>query len=316
MKILIIGSGCTGGLIGARLIERSADVTFLTRPERRVQLVTRGLQLRSQFGQFRRPVHAITPDEISRIYDLVIIATRAHMLEEAIVAVGTGIGAHTIVLPVIEGNPQFEITHAHGSPRILGAVLEARMLLDADGVLAQRSPEAELHIGAVRRQDEATAHELVQCLAGRGLTTLYSDRIQAEAWERFCFMAAAVAVNATTGLSLRDAVPPTHHLTAFARRLNEGASVGEALGLRPSAARIASYRHAFRMETRPVQPPALVNQPGRGGDEAVHLLIEMVAIAERAGVPVPGLRAARNALIRPREIAITATDITDYTVAV
>ena len=72
MKILIIGSGAVGGFIGARLIEKKCDVTFLVRAERKLRLVTRGLQLRSQFGAFRRPVHAITADEIRGAYDLVV----------------------------------------------------------------------------------------------------------------------------------------------------------------------------------------------------------------------------------------------------
>jgi ketopantoate reductase len=78
MKVLIVGSGTTGGLIGARLIERGVEVTFCTRPERKVQLMTTGLTLSSSYGRFRRPACAITPDEIDTQFTVVIIACRAH----------------------------------------------------------------------------------------------------------------------------------------------------------------------------------------------------------------------------------------------
>ena len=100
------------------------------------------------------------------------------------------------------------------------------------------------------------------------------------------------------------------------RLLAEGVAIGRAIGLEPKAEYVSRYRRAFRLETRPVQPPALVSEPGHGSDEAVYLLLEMVAIAERARVPVPRLRAARDTLIRPREITVPVTDITDETATV
>jgi len=42
MKILMVGSGTAGGLFGARLLENKADVTFVVRRERKLQLITRG----------------------------------------------------------------------------------------------------------------------------------------------------------------------------------------------------------------------------------------------------------------------------------
>jgi hypothetical protein len=68
------------------------------------------------------------------------------------------------------------------------------------------------------------------------------------------------------------------------------------------------------METRPVQPPALVTGAGRGSDEAVFLLLEMVAIAERAGIPVPRLRAARDTLVCPREITVPTVEVDAHAV--
>jgi ketopantoate reductase len=80
MKVLIAGSGVAGGFIGSRLVERNeCDVTFVVRHSRKVQLMTRGLHLRSQYGQFRRPVHAISINEIGETFDIVVAAVRSQV---------------------------------------------------------------------------------------------------------------------------------------------------------------------------------------------------------------------------------------------
>lgn len=78
MKILIVGAGGVGGYFGARLIEAGADVTFLVRPKRNEQLHREGLVVRSDTGDFERPVQAITENEIATNFDLIILATKAY----------------------------------------------------------------------------------------------------------------------------------------------------------------------------------------------------------------------------------------------
>lgn len=308
MRILIVGSGTAGGLIGTRLIERGADVTFLVRPERKAQIMTVGLMLSSPFGRFRRPVHAITPDELTGVYGLVIMATRAQGYGVALNIVEKAIGPETLVLPGGEGADQLASGPVPNGGRLIGAVFEGRVGIDADGLIVQREPVAELQIGAMDERDADRAEMLASLLGGRGLTTILSDRITAAIWERYCFTAAAVAVNALTGLSLRNAIRPTHHLTSFDRLLSEGIVVGQALGLHPRPERVSDYQRSFRLDTRPVQPPALITSHGRGADEAAHLLLEMASLAERAGVPAPRLTKARDVLVRPRASTFATVD--------
>lgn len=309
MRILIAGSGATGGLIGARLIEKKCDVTFLVRPERKAQLLTTGLVLHSPYGRFRRPVSAVTPDELSGVYDLIIIACRAMDYTAVLDMLVFSIGPETVVVPVLEGADQLQHDLVPNGGRRIGGVIEARIVLDADGILHQRTPEAELHIGAVHPLDDEHARYIASLLEGRGIKSMPSDRIESAIWERYCFTAAAVAVNVRIGVSLRDAVPSTHHQTSLDRMMSEGILVGQAIGLKPRPEYVMRYRRAFRMETRPVQPPALVSGAGRGSDEAVFLLFEMVAIAERAGVAVPRLRAARDRLVCPRQTPALEVDV-------
>ena len=137
MKILIIGSGAIGGLIGARLVERKADVTFLVRPERKVQLLTRGLILTSHYGRFRRPVHAITFAELTGRFDLIEVTERAQDYEIVLKQIILAIGSETAVLSLLEGAAHLEPALVPHGGRLIGGMIEARVIVDADGVLHQ-----------------------------------------------------------------------------------------------------------------------------------------------------------------------------------
>jgi 2-dehydropantoate 2-reductase len=312
MRFLVIGSGTTGGLIGARLVEKGCDVAFLVRPARRVQLLTTGLALSSHFGRFRRPVIVVEPGALGdRVFDVVIIACRTQDYSDVLKLLVAHIGPETTVVPVIEGADHLVPELIPNGGRIVAARLEARMLLDTDGRLSQRLPAAELTIGAFDGYDTDRADTLTRLLDGRGITTIATDRIRSVIWERYCFVAAAIAVNATAGLPLRDAHTLSHHESYLDRCLSEGYRIGEALGCAPDFHRVRSYRSAYRMESRPVQPPELVRVPGRGAEQSDYLLQEMCAIAQRVGVHVPQLMLARDALLRPKVISARANNIRD-----
>ncbi|MGD9804330.1 MAG: hypothetical protein AB7E81_22310 [Hyphomicrobiaceae bacterium] len=94
--------------------------------------------------------------------------------------------------------------------------------MGADGALIRRPPTAELQVGAIHPYDAPQAAVLSVVLEGRGLTTIVNPGIIPAIWDRFCFSAAAAAVNVQTRLSLRDAVPPTYRIKVLDRLLGGG----------------------------------------------------------------------------------------------
>jgi 2-dehydropantoate 2-reductase len=284
MRIMIVGSGAAGGLIGARLVERGADATFVARRERKVQLATQGLQLRSQFGRFRKPVHAIAPDEISTRADLVIVAVRAQDFERALNVCAAAIGPGTTILPVIEGIQHVELAARAVMPRVIVGVLEARLLKDADGVLIQRPPAAELSIGCVRGTGSEIARDIADLLGGRGLVVSHCPSIRAKAWQRFAFTASAVAASTMARRPLRDSFRFAHGFGNFRSLLREAHRIGVAAGYGPDELAVREYEKSVLLEGRPIQSPALISAGGRAGDESTCLLVEMIGAARRARV--------------------------------
>ena len=313
MKVLVAGTGASGGLVGARLVENNTrngacEVTFVVSTRRQRQLITGGLHLRSEYGAFRRPVIAITADQITGPYNIVVVAVRAHEFEAVLELLTPAFGPETVLVPMIEGIRHLETSALASMPRVVAAVLEARVRMDADAILSQRPPEAELNLGAIHGVDQAMATDLVRLFRGRGLKTFLNTRIRAKAAERFAFVSAAIATSHMMGRPLQDAVRMAHGQGMFERFLEEGFRVGVAAGFAPEQLGVKDYFRAFSLVGRPVQVPSRIADAGRSGDEATYLFGEMVALARTARVPAPLFESAWKRLTRPTQIEATATD--------
>jgi 2-dehydropantoate 2-reductase len=283
-NVLIVGSGPAGAFLGSRLIENeTATVTFVVRPERKRQLLTEGLIVASQFGRFRRPVHALTYDEVRPAYDVIVVACRAQHYETSLALVAEGFGPGTILVPLIEGAAHFGMRPIRKEigQRLIGAVFEGRIRIDADGRLRQRPPEAELYLGALDAGDEKRVAELAALFAGRGLKTSVFQNIRGRAFERFAFLTAAVATSALSRKPFRDALRYSHAGGFFTAALKDGFAVGKAVGFDPEPARIRHYERAFSMEGHPVDTPLRFDQEGSAANEAIFLVSEMIDLARR-----------------------------------
>ncbi len=287
MQFLIVGSGAIGGFVGSRLHEAGLDVTFLVRPDRKRQLITRGLTLLTPYGRFRRPVAAVLASEINDTYDVVVVASRAHEFETALALARPALGSSTLVVPMVEGPGHTSIASQAGMPTTLSAMLESRVTLDADGVLTQRPPVAELTIGEVDPEDKPHALIISELLKGRGLMTSYCADIRARKWERFTYLAAGIALSIRMKAPFRDALRQPYGNDMLVKLLGEGFAIGQAAGFSPCPVRARAYARAFMLDARPIMPPPNIAEGGRTGDEAAFLLAEMIGIGRQIGLCSP-----------------------------
>lgn len=81
MRILVIGTGSTGGYFGGRLAEAKRDVTFLVRPARAERLRTEGLRIVSPHGDLKLMPQLLTAEEIKQTFDVVLLTVKAFALD-------------------------------------------------------------------------------------------------------------------------------------------------------------------------------------------------------------------------------------------
>ncbi|WP_042878570.1 ketopantoate reductase family protein [Cupriavidus necator] len=195
MKILVLGAGAMGGYYGARLIESGADVTFLVRPGRAQALERHGLAVRSELGDFHRPVRTVLAGEVDAQYDLVLLACKAYDLDDAIAAISPAVGRGTAVLPLLNGLAAYDrLDHRFGRECVLGGVSYIATTLAADGTVLHAGRMDRLVVGPRAAQTSALAtefHALVSRAAG---TREISGAIEQELWNKWAMIAAGAVM--------------------------------------------------------------------------------------------------------------------------
>ena len=104
MRTLVIGAGAVGGYFGGRLAQAGRDVTFLVREGRARELASRGLQIRSPFGDVSLTApQAIRAAHLEDTFDLILLSCKAYDLEGAMQAMAPAVGPETAIVPLLNG---------------------------------------------------------------------------------------------------------------------------------------------------------------------------------------------------------------------
>ena len=133
MQICVFGAGAIGGLIAARLAIAGEDVTVIGRGPQLDAIKTKGIRLHWQDRSVETArVKAVETASLAGEQDLVVLAVKAHSLEQAAADAEALLGPHTMVMTLQNGMPWWYF-QKHGGP-LDGTRL---MSLDARGVLNQ-----------------------------------------------------------------------------------------------------------------------------------------------------------------------------------
>ncbi|AHB07461.1 hypothetical protein U875_20635 [Pandoraea pnomenusa 3kgm] len=294
MKVLILGAGAIGGYYGARLLQAGTDVTFLVRPNRATALQREGLRVKSPQANFHGRVRAIVAGDSEEVFDVVVVACKAYDLRAAMDAITPHVGAHTVIVPLLNGlKPYDQLDARFGREQIAGGVAYIATMLDESGDIVHLNAADKLIVGARHASQRHAIESLYAALSqGEGLREI-SDDIEQELWEKWvmlatgatatCLMQASIGEIVATrdGTSLVRQILEDCVATAAAQgkapRENARASI-ERLLLDPASAWKASMRRDIERGARRIEADAIVG--------------DMLTRARQAGVTSPLLTAA------------------------
>jgi 2-dehydropantoate 2-reductase len=199
MTILVVGAGATGGYFGARLAQAGRDVTFLVHPHRAEQLRERGLRIvgpgaRADAGQAVRP-NLVMAGELTEPADVVILSVKATALDQAIADFAPAVGAHTAVVPFLNGMSHLTVLNKRfGEPAVLGGVIEIATQLNDEGDIVQLAPLATLIIGTQDGTPTSRLQAAYAQLSGAGFDASISDEIIGRMWQKWVLVATVGAL--------------------------------------------------------------------------------------------------------------------------
>lgn len=237
MKFAIVGTGGTGGTIGAYLALAGNDVTFIARGRHLAAIREKGLAIRTAHrGEILiRPARACTMEEYQDTPDVMFICVKYYGLENAIALARRTAGPDTLILPILNvfGTGEVmqerlpDLTCLDGCMYIFAKILEP-------GVIEQPEKILRIIFGFRPGQDNRLApkaRELEEVLRAADIRGHFSDNIRRDALQKFAFVSPMGAAGLYFDAVSDDFQHEGPEREMFIGLIKEVVALGSAMGL-------------------------------------------------------------------------------------
>lgn len=148
-RYAIYGAGSLGTVLGAYITKNGGTIDLINRNKAHVEaLKTNGATITGTVAM-TVPVTALTPDEMTGEYDVILLLTKQLLNREVVTFLKDYLAADGVIVTLQNGLPEPEIADIVGSHRTMGCVVEWGATLSAPGVCTLTSePESlSFHMG-------------------------------------------------------------------------------------------------------------------------------------------------------------------------
>jgi 2-dehydropantoate 2-reductase len=221
MRIVIIGAGALGGVVGAHLSEAGEDVIFVEINHARARLLNETGLLISEGHKVERcvAVQAVTSASDLEVADLVFIAVKSYQTESAVQEATPVIGPQTYVLSMQNGIGNTEvIANLLGAERVLSGITYHSIEHTGPNRLRYRPGIKPIQIAPYDGRIRPAIEAIGQVFNGAGLNTNITENIDDVVWQKLPHNAVVNPVSALTGLSCRELLED-EDLQAFMRQV-------------------------------------------------------------------------------------------------
>jgi 2-dehydropantoate 2-reductase len=231
MRIVVMGSGGTGGYFGAKLARAGEDVTFVARGAHLDAIRARGLRVKSAIdGEWVVRAPAVERLDGLPPADLVLFCVKSFDTERAGEVIKPVIGPDTGVLPVQNGVDNGEkLERILGPGHVMGGVAQVLSTIEAPGVVSHRFL-GRVVFGEMDGLPSERARAFLQACKRAGIEAQISGTMLRALWEKYVFIAAHAGMTALTRCpaGVVRAVPETRAM--YRLILGEMVALGNAVG--------------------------------------------------------------------------------------
>ncbi len=199
MRIVVMGSGGTGGYFGAKLARAGEDVTFVARGAHLEAIRARGLRVKSAIdGEWTVRTPAVERLDGLPPADLVLFCVKSFDTEGAAEIIKPVVGKDTGVLPVQNGVDNGEkLERILGPGHVLGGVAQVLATIEAPGVVSHRFL-GRIIFGELDGRETERARAFLQACKRAGIQAEISSNMLRALWEKYVLIAAQAGMTALT----------------------------------------------------------------------------------------------------------------------
>ncbi|MFZ9423627.1 MAG: 2-dehydropantoate 2-reductase [Limnohabitans sp.] len=284
MKILVLGAGGIGGIVGGRLAQHGGDVTFLVRERRKAQLDRDGLCIESPQGDAQLQVTSILQSDTTTTPDLVLLTCKAYDLIDARVMVRPFMGPNTAVLPLLNGIAHMDrLNREFGQARVLGGTIRMQATLTPTGLIRQLNDWQTLTFGEQdgQRHDRLLAFQ--SALQPTGIEAKLSASIMRELWMKLVHLATVATGTCLMRANIGEIARTPQGTQWLNRLLQLNADIASHAGYPPDDAFLEGYRKLFATRDATYEASMLRDLEKGGPVEAEQIVGFMLEQCRTAG---------------------------------
>ncbi|MBX7254903.1 MAG: 2-dehydropantoate 2-reductase [Candidatus Hydrogenedentes bacterium] len=243
MRILVMGAGAIGSVVGGFMAKAGHDVTLVGRGAHMDNVRGSGLRITGIWGEHQiRGIDARTqpPSKTDTPYDLILITVKAYDTHAAVEAILPLVSESTLVCSYQNGLGNAEvIAESVGWRRTVGARAIYGVVVKEPGwveVTVIANPTA---LGVYSHETpEDRVREIVAAMDAAGLPTVYTDAISTVLWGKVAYNCALNPLSAMLDVPYGALLETEHTRTIMREIVNELYAVGHKMGvpLAPSTA--------------------------------------------------------------------------------
>ncbi len=252
MKIAVFGAGAIGGLLGVKLAQAGADVTFIARGPHLAAMQANGVTLVSGGERTTVRVPCVADPAEAGVQDYVIVTLKAHGLPRAAPEIARLIGPDSTLVTGINGVPYWYFYGLDGPHRnrrlesvdpggelwdmlppsqVIGSVVYPAAAVAEPGIITHTYGD-RFTLGEPDGTRSPRAEALSKALIAAGLKAPVRPRIRDEIWVKLWGNLAFNPISVLT-LATLDRITNDPALRAVCRAMMlEAKAVAEALGIR------------------------------------------------------------------------------------
>jgi 2-dehydropantoate 2-reductase len=302
MRIVVMGSGGTGGFFGAKLARAGEDVTFVARGAHLAALRAEGLRIRSAVeGEWSVPAPAVERLDGLPPADLVLFCVKSFDTEEAAALIGPVVGPDTGVLSIQNGvDNEEKLARVLGGGHVLGGAVRVFATIAAPGVITHAFG-GHLTFGEMDGRETARARAFLSACRKAAIPAELVSDVTRALWEKYVFLTTHAGMTAVTRCpaGVLRAVPEVREV--YRRTVTEILAIGRAAGVTLDDAML-EQGFKFLDTVAPNAFSSLHHDLIHGKRlelEALHG--HAVRLAERHHVPAPTVFAIYAALLPYRD---------------
>jgi len=199
MRIVVMGSGGTGGYFGAKLARAGEDVTFVARGAHLEAIRSQGLRVNSAIdGEWTVRAPAVERLDGLPPADLILFCVKSFDTESAGEIIKPAVGHGTGVLPVLNGVDNVEkLERILGPGHVMGGVAQVLATIEAPGVVSHRFL-GRLIFGEMDGRPSERARAFLQACERAGIQAETSSNMLRALWQKYVMIAAQAGMTALT----------------------------------------------------------------------------------------------------------------------